>query len=178
MFKYNCAKRTKYYDDVIRLHTQEGMGQKRISKIIPVSESTIKRRIRNFVRETKVKEVVMKEQVQDSVTLHGSQRDTDVKALQAEIARLKKELAHESLKSAAFNEIINVAEKQFNISIRKKLAPDSKEPACSRPEALSGGGSLHAVWCDEAGLLQVRRKPCTPASCPGEVRCFVHNRDT
>ena len=43
MFKYNCAKRTKYYDDVIRLHTQEGMGQKRISKIIPVSESTIKR---------------------------------------------------------------------------------------------------------------------------------------
>jgi putative ISPg5, transposase orf1 len=120
MFKYNCAKRTKYYDDVIRLHTQEGMGQKRISKIIPVSESTIKRWIRNFVRETKVKEVVMKEQVQDSVTLHGSQRDTDVKALQAEIARLKKELAHESLKSAAFNEMINVAEKQFNISIRKK----------------------------------------------------------
>lgn len=120
MFKYNCTKRTKYYDDVIRLHTQEGMGQKRISKIIPVSESTIKRWIRNFVRETKVKEVVMKEQVQDSVTLHGSQRDTDVKALQAEIARLKKELAHESLKSAAFNEMINVAEKQFNISIRKK----------------------------------------------------------
>lgn len=120
MFKYNCAKRTKYYDDVIRLHTQEGMGQKRISKIIPVSESTIKRWIRNFVRETKVKEVVMKEQVQDSVTLHGSQRDTDVKVLQAEIARLKKELAHESLKSAAFNEMINVAEKQFNISIRKK----------------------------------------------------------
>ena len=62
----------------------------------------------------------MKEQVQDSVTLHGSQRDTDVKALQAEISRLKKELAHESLKSAAFNEMINVAEKQFNISIRKK----------------------------------------------------------
>ena len=120
MFKYNCAKRTKYYDDVIRLHTQEGMGQKRISKIIPVSESTIKRWIRNFVRETKVKEVVMKEQVQDSVTLHGSQRDTDVKVLQAEIARLKKELAHESLKSAAFNEMINVAEKQFTISIRKK----------------------------------------------------------
>ena len=120
MFKYNCAKRTKYYDDVIRLHTQEGMGQKRISKIIPVSESTIKRWIRNFVRETKVKEVVMKEQVQDSVTLHGSQRDTDVKVLQAEIARLKKELAHESLKSAAFNEMINIAEKQFNISIRKK----------------------------------------------------------
>lgn len=57
---------------------------------------------------------------------------TDVKALQAEIARLKKELAHESLCADAFNESINVAEKQFNIFIRKLLAPSSKEPACSR----------------------------------------------
>ena len=47
-------------------------------------------------------------------------RSGDVKALQAEIARLKKELAHESLRADAFNELINVAEKQFNISIRKK----------------------------------------------------------
>ena len=49
-----------------------------------------------------------------------SVESTDVKVLQAEIARLKKELAHESLRADAFNELINVAEKQFNISIRKK----------------------------------------------------------
>ena len=46
--------------------------------------------------------------------------NTEIKDLQAEIARLKKELTHESLRADAFNELINVAEKQFNISIRKK----------------------------------------------------------
>ncbi|MFQ7112393.1 hypothetical protein [Hallella bergensis] len=53
-----------------------------------------------------------------SVTKTG---DSEVKALQAEIRRPKKELAHESLRADAFNELINVAEKQFNISIRKKV---------------------------------------------------------
>jgi hypothetical protein len=37
-----------------------------------------------------------------------------------QIARLQKTLAYESLKAAAYNEMRNVAEKQFNISIRKK----------------------------------------------------------
>ena len=55
-----------------------------------------------------------------SETSASSVESTDVKALQAEISRLKKELAHESLRADAFNELINVAEKQFNISIRKK----------------------------------------------------------
>lgn len=43
-----------------------------------------------------------------SVTKTG---DSEVKALQAEIRRLKKELAYESLRANAFNELINVAEK-------------------------------------------------------------------
>ena len=46
---------------------------------------------------------------------------SDVEALEKEIARLKKELAHESLRAnASFDTMINIAEKQFNIPIRKK----------------------------------------------------------
>ena len=41
--------------------------------------------------------------------------------MQAEIRRLKKKHAYESLRADAFIELINVAEKQFNISIRKKV---------------------------------------------------------
>ena len=103
------------------------MGGRKFSKIILVSESTISSWIRNFTAETKG-QVVMKSKSSiksaSSVTKTG---DSEVKALQAEIRRLKKELAHESLRDDAFNELINVAEKQFNISIRKKLAPSSKE---------------------------------------------------
>ena len=36
MWKYNCEKRNKYYDEVIRLYTQEGLGSTKISRIIPV----------------------------------------------------------------------------------------------------------------------------------------------
>ncbi len=155
MWKYNFKKRNQYYDAAIRLYIHEKMGGRKISIIIPVSESIISRWIRNFTAETKG-QVVMKSKSSiksaSSVTKTG---DSGVKALQAEIRRLKKELAHESLRADAFNELINVAEKQFNISIRKKLAPSSKEPACRRLRTLPSVESLHTAWRDEAGLLQV-----------------------
>lgn len=65
------------------------MGGWKISKIIPVSESIISRWIRNFTAETKG-QVVMKSKSSiksaSSVTKTG---DSGVKALQAEIRRLK-----------------------------------------------------------------------------------------
>ena len=45
---------------------------------------------------------------------------SEMQALQAEISRLKKALAQESLRADAFKEQIDEAEKLFNISIRKK----------------------------------------------------------
>lgn len=109
-----------YYDEVVRLYTKEGMGRRKISRIIPVGESTISRWIRNFAIENKEQLVMSQE---SSVKAENSKECpdiSDIKALQTEIERLKKELAHESLRADAFNELINVAEKQFNISIRKK----------------------------------------------------------
>lgn len=120
MWKYNSEKRNKYYDEVIRLYTQEGMGCAKISRIIPIGKSTVSGWIRNFANENQV-QVIMRRKTSNNIeTPTNGIESTDVKALQAEIARLKKELAHESLRADAFNELINVAEKQFNISIRKK----------------------------------------------------------
>ena len=155
MWKYNCMKRNQYYDGAIRLYIHEKMGGRKISKIIPVSESTISSWIRNFTAETKG-QVVMKSKssIMSASSVTGT-RDSEVKALQEEIRHLKKELAHESLRADAFNELINVAEKQSNISIRKKLAASSKEPACRRLRTLPSVESLHTAWRDEAGLLQV-----------------------
>ncbi|MEE0487667.1 MAG: transposase, partial [Prevotella sp.] len=59
MWKYNCEKRNKYYDEVIRLYTQEGLGRSKSSRIIPVGETTISRWIRNFADEKQI-QVVMK----------------------------------------------------------------------------------------------------------------------
>lgn len=115
-------KRNKYYDEVIRLYTQEGLGSSKISRIIPVGRTTITSWIRNFADEYEVQVVMKRKSSINSDSPMTSVESTDLKVLQAEIARLKKELAHESLRADAFNELINVAEKQFNISIRKKAS--------------------------------------------------------
>ncbi len=120
MWKYNCEKRNKYYDEVIRLYTQEGIGCIKISRIIPVSKATISNWIRNFASGSPEPIVMKRKTSTDPETTTAGVESTDTKTLQAEIARLKKELAYESLRADAYNELINVAEKQFNISIRKK----------------------------------------------------------
>ena len=65
------------------------MGGRKISKIIPVSESIISRWIRNFTAETKG-QVVMKSKssIKSAFSATGT-KDSEVKALQAEIRRLK-----------------------------------------------------------------------------------------
>jgi hypothetical protein len=45
---------------------------------------------------------------------------SDVQALQAEVVRLQSELKGARLRADAYDEMINVAESKFNISIRKK----------------------------------------------------------
>jgi hypothetical protein len=40
--------------------------------------------------------------------------------MQREIARLSKALSQQTMRADAFDEMINVAERQFNIQIRKK----------------------------------------------------------
>ncbi|MBK5202059.1 MAG: hypothetical protein JJE21_11105, partial [Spirochaetaceae bacterium] len=44
----------------------------------------------------------------------------DIKALQAEVARLQKELKDEKLRADAYDIMIDIAESKFNIPIRKK----------------------------------------------------------
>ena len=89
MWKYNFKKRNQYYDAAIRLYIHEKMGGRKISIIIPVSESIISRWIRNFTAETK-EQAVMKNKSSikpaSSVTKTG---DSEVKALQAGIRRPK-----------------------------------------------------------------------------------------
>lgn len=120
MWKYHTKKRDLYYDRVIRLYQEEGLNYERISKIIPVSSDTVSNWIRTFVGENQSSARMAKTNHPQSASPASSSESADVKALQAEIARLKKQLAHETLRADAYDELINVAEKQFNISIRKK----------------------------------------------------------
>lgn len=135
MWKYESKKRTAYYDRAVKLYYEEHLGCRKIAQIFSLSKSTISNWIRNFATENPQNELVMKRQ--GKVTMQqelssaepqkatgspatGLSESSDVTALQAEIKRLKKALAQESLRADVYDEMINVAEQQFGISIRKK----------------------------------------------------------
>ena len=126
MVKYQTEKQRLYYDKVISLYRDKHMGRTRIEKIIPVSSWTISEWIRNFVAENpcyksqrmkQAEDRRKKEAVLESV---DSPVPSDMDSLKAEVARLRKALKDESIRADLYNEIINVAEEQFKIPIRKK----------------------------------------------------------
>ena len=123
---YRTEKQRLYYDKVIALYRDKHMGKTRISKIIPVSDWTISNWIRTFVAENpnyknkRMKQAEERRKKQAVLKSVDSQVTNDLKSLKAEVARLRKALKEESMRAELYNEIINVAEEQFKIPVRKK----------------------------------------------------------
>ena len=118
----HTKKQLKYFKEVIKLHYEKGYGEDRISRILPIGHATVSRWIAIFTAENNAKAVPMlktkiKLKTQPTATC---QEINDVKVLQAEVARLQAELQHERFRADAYDEMINVAESKFNVSIRKK----------------------------------------------------------
>lgn len=112
-----------YLPHVIELR-QKGYCLKRISEELPVSMSAIQRWIAKFAPE--YQSILLtnmagkrsgkhKEQLEVIV----SQQD-DVKALQAEIKRLQKQLEMAEIRAEVYDKMIDIAEATFHIPIRKK----------------------------------------------------------
>ena len=126
MVKYQTEKQRLYYDKVIALYRDKHMGWKRISKIIPVSNWTISEWIRYFVAENpsykseRMKQAEKRWRKKAALASVDSPVPSDLKSLKAEVARLRNAFKEESMRADLYNEIINVAEWQFKIPIRKK----------------------------------------------------------
>ena len=123
MGSYN-EQRSNYFNEALRLHYQENLTFSQISRIIPVERVTISRWVRRFAIENNissyssyemVKSKLPKEPVEEKMT------SEEVKVMKAENLKLRQQLRDAELRADLFNEIINVAEKQFNIPIRKKV---------------------------------------------------------
>ena len=119
-------KQRLYYNKVISLYRDQHMGKTKIAKIIPVSDWTISNWIRKFVAETpqyksmrmkKAEEKRKRKAIEESLQ---SVLPNDKQSLRSEVTRLRKALREMSMRADLYDEMINVAEKQFNISIRKK----------------------------------------------------------
>jgi transposase-like protein len=116
--KKKTRKQELYLDEILRLHRERGYGEGRISRILPVSHSTISRWIRKFAVENQSRPTAMTKKDSQEQTPSSStspMRSGTVESLQAELSRLQSEL-----RADVYNEMINIAEATFKIPIRKK----------------------------------------------------------
>jgi transposase len=118
-------QRKKYLRAVLREHRKTGLSSYQLSKKFPVSDSTIQRWICNFADEFQESKNMKKSSTPKLAVGKTAPEvipsaNTPQETAEEKIARLEKELKDANLRADLYNEIINVAEKKFNIQIRKK----------------------------------------------------------
>ena len=116
MLAYQTEKKIQYYEQVIEIYHRTGYSAYRIAKlgIVPVGRRTIARWIANFVSENGDKTP------QSNMQSKQEQRDEELEALRAKVADLEEQLRLEKMRGRLNDKIIEIAEKKYNIQIRKK----------------------------------------------------------
>lgn len=112
-----------FFDQAIALHYKKGMNAKEISRILPVSHVAVWNWINIFASENKAKDMSKnnrKVYSPKSNVADGAGTQANNQELLERIAHLEKQLLMAEIKAEALDEMINVAEKMFDISIRKK----------------------------------------------------------
>lgn len=115
-----AENRAKYYDEVIRLHFEKGYGADKIEQLLPVGHTTASRWIANFVAENGNQYAPAMKERSKEASNQSECKSSDVRELQAEIARLQKQLDWQTMRADAYDLMIDLAEKKFQIPIRKK----------------------------------------------------------
>lgn len=109
-------------EKALSLHSH-GLNCVEISRIIPVSDETIRRWCIKFAASESNDGRAMKKKVNQShpQTPSRSQVESDeILSLQSEVKRLRAELTRSEIRAEAYEELIRVAESKFGIEIRKK----------------------------------------------------------
>ena len=124
MFIYQTSLRDQYYEKAVDLYYREGLSVRRIAKIIPASKTTVMRWIANFAEDNPhIASIMKKRSIKQAPQIEQEPRADlleDMKALQEEVLRLKKELKQEKMRADAYDMMIDLAEDAFKIPIRKK----------------------------------------------------------
>ena len=120
------STRDSYLSKALDMYVNQGLPATHIAKIIPVHKATIYRWIANFVAvnpqsgpSVMARKSKKEERVCSDKPVNEALPD-NVIALQKEIKELRAQLTKAEIKAEAYDELINVAEAQFGIQIRKK----------------------------------------------------------
>ena len=116
MFIFQTEKRRKYYDQVIEIYKQTGYSAHRIAKmnLVPIGIHAIENWIANFVAENG------KVTPEQAMQFNKEKHDKELEDLQKKVADLEAQLDYQTMRADAYDTMIDIAEKKFNILIRKK----------------------------------------------------------
>lgn len=115
------AQREKYQVEALRLHYEEGLCYNRVSRILPVSRETIKRWCKFAEANGTIPMKVQNKSIEQTPCCESTQSELrDTNTLETRIRELEAALRKAELRADLYDEMINVAEAKFKISIRKK----------------------------------------------------------
>ena len=135
------VKRSKlqkiYFDRVIHLYFEENLGYTQISHLVPIGRTTILEWVHKYV-DSGLDEVIemkakKKKRQEERRRYHrysysdvasggasGGASEESTADLKRRVQELEKQLFRQTVLADALNELINVAEENFRIQIRKK----------------------------------------------------------
>lgn len=122
-----------YFDRVIHLYFEENLGYTQISHLVPIGRTTILEWVQRYldsgldeVIEMKAKKKKRQEEFRgyrrynySDVASGGASEKSSVD-LERRVQELEEQLFRQTVLAEALNELINVAEENFRIQIRKK----------------------------------------------------------
>ena len=112
-------RKRMYYDEVIRLYFSEHQRMCEIAQKFSLKRCTVEFWLRTFAEEQAISAKMDEQKVQEQATDHKDKDSQD------EVLYLRKRLIQAELRADALDEMINVAEDRYKISIRKK--PGAKQ---------------------------------------------------
>jgi transposase-like protein len=126
--RYFSSNKARYYDLAMKMYFEDELPITQISKKLSISRMSIYRWIRIFadgkriesmqkMRKSSPKATEVKKETCQEGSSESSMKSENA---QTEIARLKRELYEAQVRAEAYDEMINIAEERFKISIRKK----------------------------------------------------------
>ena len=106
----------RYYHQVIEIYQKTGYSAYKIAKLnlLPIGREIMRQWIANFEAENG------KGSPQRIMQAKQSQAEEELEALKAKIADLEEQLRLEKMRGRLNDKIIEIAEKKYNIQIRKK----------------------------------------------------------
>ena len=134
--------RTALKEKAIRMYVRDGVSGTKIAQLLSIPSRTVYKWISIFAQENEEsnRSAMKKENQQEDTPcpapttpqpLQPAMPD-DIEALKSELSRVRKELTYQTMRADAYDEMINIAERQFDVSIRKKSWRQTVDSLCAK----------------------------------------------